>query len=374
MPDSSALSTAGKKEGQVLMVRNAAGGVEAHQWSVATRSWSKIGDVVGGVGSGTKKLHEGAEYDYVFDVDIADGVPPLKLPYNLAENPYTAALRFINKNDLPQSYLEQVVHFIEKNSETKQLGSNDEYVDPYTGASRYQAQQPSASSSSSAAGAAPSHARGAAAAYTQGINPDPFTQSAPVVAAPAASTSKAASTGKLLPQRDYLSFASINAVAVQTKVEAFSAELEAQSVSLAPPASSLSIWHTRFATAHTISFLFCLVPSLRSPTTRSTPSRSFSLSPPTRLLPSKAPSAPGHSRTAFPCSTFCASSRCVRRRCARHRLRSRRWRAPNGASHGLLRRRQRRAKVEMYAPCLPFERWRILGAVEMLAWWIAPKR
>lgn len=35
------------------------------------------------VGSGRKQLYEGKEYDYVFDVDIQEGVPPLKLPYNI---------------------------------------------------------------------------------------------------------------------------------------------------------------------------------------------------------------------------------------------------------------------------------------------------
>lgn len=53
-----------------------------HQWDSASRSWQKIGDVVDAVGSGRKQLYEGKEYDYVFDVDIQDGVPPLKLPYN----------------------------------------------------------------------------------------------------------------------------------------------------------------------------------------------------------------------------------------------------------------------------------------------------
>ena len=46
-------------------------------------SWQKIGEVVDAVGSGRKQLYEGKEYDYVFDVDIQDGVPPLKLPYNV---------------------------------------------------------------------------------------------------------------------------------------------------------------------------------------------------------------------------------------------------------------------------------------------------
>jgi phospholipase A-2-activating protein len=48
-----------------------------------SHQWQKIGEVVDAVGSGRKQLYEGKEYDYVFDVDIQDGVPPLKLPYNV---------------------------------------------------------------------------------------------------------------------------------------------------------------------------------------------------------------------------------------------------------------------------------------------------
>ncbi len=47
-----------------------------------TRKWQKVGEVVDAVGSNRKQLYQGKEYDYVFDVDIQDGVPPLKLPYN----------------------------------------------------------------------------------------------------------------------------------------------------------------------------------------------------------------------------------------------------------------------------------------------------
>lgn len=39
--------------------------------------------MVDAVKSGEKKMYKGKEYDYVFEVDIADGVPPLKLPYNV---------------------------------------------------------------------------------------------------------------------------------------------------------------------------------------------------------------------------------------------------------------------------------------------------
>lgn len=151
LPAPDALLQPGRKEGEVRMVRNGEL-VEAHQWSSAANQWEKIGEVVGGVGSGQKKLYQGKEYDYVFDVDIADGIPPLKLPYNATENPYNAAYKFLERNELPLTYVDQVVAFIEKNTEAVNLGSNNEFVDPYTGASSY---RPGASSASAPAAAAP---------------------------------------------------------------------------------------------------------------------------------------------------------------------------------------------------------------------------
>jgi hypothetical protein len=117
-----------------------------------SQTWKKIGDIVDAVGQGRKQLYQGKEYDYVFDVDIQDGVPPLKLPYNVTgesiswhflagqrvnqsiENPFMAAQRFLETNELPPSYVDQVVQFIEKNTGGVNLGSGgEEYVDPYTG-------------------------------------------------------------------------------------------------------------------------------------------------------------------------------------------------------------------------------------------------
>lgn len=80
------------------------------------------------------------EYDFVWNVDIEDGAPPLKLPYNRNEDPWVVAQSFIHNHDLPQSYLETVANFIINNSKTSAptpLPSNQGYVDPYTGAARY---------------------------------------------------------------------------------------------------------------------------------------------------------------------------------------------------------------------------------------------
>jgi phospholipase A-2-activating protein len=52
----------------------------------------------------------------VFDVDVAEGAPPLKLPMNKGDDPYDAAEIFLEKHQLPITYLEQVVEFIQQNT------------------------------------------------------------------------------------------------------------------------------------------------------------------------------------------------------------------------------------------------------------------
>jgi hypothetical protein len=85
LPSEEALTTRqGKKEGDVMMVKNSVtGNVDAYQWSSANSEWINVGQVVDAVGSGRKQLYEGKEYDYVFDVDVSEGMPPLKLPFNV---------------------------------------------------------------------------------------------------------------------------------------------------------------------------------------------------------------------------------------------------------------------------------------------------
>ncbi|KAI5451503.1 hypothetical protein NCC49_001806 [Naganishia albida] len=140
LPGMEALGRPGKKDGEVLMIKNN-GKVEAYQWSSAGTTWQQIGEVTDAVGSGRKQVYNGIEYDYVFDVDIAEGQPPLKLPYNVRDNPYAAAQKFLSNNELPMTYVDQVVKFIESNTGGAQLGaasSNAGFVDPFTGGSRYQ--------------------------------------------------------------------------------------------------------------------------------------------------------------------------------------------------------------------------------------------
>lgn len=95
--------------------------------------------------SGNKIDFNGKSYDFVFDVDIEDGKPPLKLPFNLSQNPYDAASRFIAANELPITYLEQVANFIVTNTQGHTVGAQQDTnqaalppgSDPWGSESRY---------------------------------------------------------------------------------------------------------------------------------------------------------------------------------------------------------------------------------------------
>ncbi|KAI0780583.1 phospholipase A-2-activating protein [Trametes elegans] len=230
LPGPEALTQPGKKPGEVKMIRRGES-VEAHQWDSASSSWQKIGDVVDAVGSGRKQLYQGREYDYVFNVDVQEGVPPLKLPYNASENPYAAAQRFLQNNDLPMSYLDQVVHFIEKNTAGATIGRpNEQFVDPYTGASRYQASRNTASSGASDfmdpfTGASRYRTPAAAASPPPAVSNDPWTGSSRYSsnATSPVSPPKPVTTSfvNVIPVRTPLSFRQAHVSAMQAKLYQF---------------------------------------------------------------------------------------------------------------------------------------------------------
>lgn len=113
------LQKPGKKEGQIVVVKSPTGVIEAHQFS--SNQWTKVGDVVSSSSSDNKVEFEGKKYDYVFDVDIEDGKPPLKLPVNITDNIYDVADKFLARYDLPQSYRDQIVNFIITNTQGMSL-------------------------------------------------------------------------------------------------------------------------------------------------------------------------------------------------------------------------------------------------------------
>lgn len=125
------------KEGQTKMIRQPNGKVMCYVFK--SGFWECVGDVMGAT-ENSKSLLDGKEYDFVFNVDIEDGAPPLKLGYNKTDDPWHAAQKFIHANDLPQVYLEQVANFIITNANITTLPSqtNDpNFADPFTGVGRY---------------------------------------------------------------------------------------------------------------------------------------------------------------------------------------------------------------------------------------------
>ena len=186
-------SKSGTKEGQVQMIQEADGSVSAHQWSQGSQSWMNVGTVVDAVGSSGKKTsYAGKDYDYVFDVDIEDGKPPLKLPYNLSQNPYEAATTFIQNNELPISYLDQVAAFITSNTQGATIGQPSQGPGP-SGSDPW-----------------------GAGAYRPGDNSN--------TSAPPPSQSMA-SRPKVLPQTTYLSIKTANLRTVRKKIEELNTQL-----------------------------------------------------------------------------------------------------------------------------------------------------
>ena len=196
----------GTKEGQVVMIRETDGSVTAHQWTQSSQQWLNVGTVVDAAGSSGKKIdYLGKDYDYVFDVDIEDGKPPIKLPYNLSQNPYEAATKFIEDNELPISYLDQVANFITTSTQGATIGQASQVpqnapagADPWGMENRYR----------------------------------PGDMSTPVPAAHPSLKSK------VLPQTQYLSIKTANLKTIQKKIEELNEQLIAEgskAVALNPP-------------------------------------------------------------------------------------------------------------------------------------------
>jgi phospholipase A-2-activating protein len=113
---------AGTKDGQIQMIKENDGSVSAYSWSNVKQAWDMVGTVVDSVGSGQKVNYKGKEYDYVFDVDIEDGKPALKLPYNVTQNPHEVATKWLQDHGLPLTYLEETANFIVRGTQGTALG------------------------------------------------------------------------------------------------------------------------------------------------------------------------------------------------------------------------------------------------------------
>ncbi|XP_065856759.1 uncharacterized protein [Euphorbia lathyris] len=143
LPGMDALQIPGTTDGQTKVVREGDNGV-AYAWNLREQKWDKIGEVIDGPDDGMKRpVLDGTEYDYVFDVDIGDGEPIRKLPYNRSDNPYSTADKWLLKENLPIAYRQQIVEFILQNSGQRDVALDSSFRDPFTGSSAYVPGQPS---------------------------------------------------------------------------------------------------------------------------------------------------------------------------------------------------------------------------------------
>ncbi|KAJ7334356.1 hypothetical protein OS493_014667 [Desmophyllum pertusum] len=143
LPGPEALLRPGDRSAQTKLIRRG-NLIECHQWNTMETRWDKVGEVVGSAGTEgaarqtNKTMFNGKEYDFVFDVEIQEGSPRMKLPYNLNDDPWMAAHEFLERNDLSQMFLDQVVDFILKNTKGVTIGQQaSSAADPFTGAGRY---------------------------------------------------------------------------------------------------------------------------------------------------------------------------------------------------------------------------------------------
>ncbi|KAF2076629.1 hypothetical protein CYY_002058 [Polysphondylium violaceum] len=230
----------GKKEGELKVVKNGTV-AEAHQWTDG--KWVKIGDVVdsNAAARGGKKELNGVEYDYVFDVDISEGVIH-KLGYNLGQNPWQVAHDWLNTNELNPEFVDQVAEFIIKNTDQSSANFSSDTnasLDPLTGGTRYVPGSSQTSSNSNNGGYVDPFTGGNR--YVPGTAPPQITSTPTPAPAPAPTQKSPPNISMLdsnayIPAASYKPFESPNSDALITKVVEFNAQLASN-----PDTSSVSL-------------------------------------------------------------------------------------------------------------------------------------
>ncbi|CAM9733037.1 unnamed protein product, partial [Scytosiphon promiscuus] len=106
-------ATRGKSEGQVQVFQRAGKAIAA-QWSAASSTWIEVGEVMGASEAGQV---DGESFDHVYPIEVegvGGAVRKLQIGYNNGQNPFVAAQDFIDKNELPQSYLNEIADHLTK--------------------------------------------------------------------------------------------------------------------------------------------------------------------------------------------------------------------------------------------------------------------
>ena len=137
-----ALTEPGRKEGQTLICKDADSGTPMlYQWSMASANWEKVGEVTGGSNDNSgatlgKRLYQGKEYDYLFDIDINGA--PLQLPFNRGDDPWMTAQKWMWDNGIDQDHLTSIAnHIMDNTPDNTVVNTSAVGADPLTGGSRY---------------------------------------------------------------------------------------------------------------------------------------------------------------------------------------------------------------------------------------------
>lgn len=118
--DSKILSEPGSFDGQVEVRTDKNGKSNAYIWKVAFQQWELLGEVITESPSHDKHMKRN---DYIFDIDVQDGVPPLKLTFSSGQNPASVAEEWLQTHMLPFSYKEKIVEFLLQNVQKKDISS-----------------------------------------------------------------------------------------------------------------------------------------------------------------------------------------------------------------------------------------------------------
>lgn len=110
----------GKRDGEVAVFNNN-GTAEAYIWHADTLMWERAGEVCGVNGAMTKKHYAGdyffpaGEYEYIFDVEIGDGLAR-KLPFNNTDNTLLVAEKFCTREGINREHVQMIMRFLEQNA------------------------------------------------------------------------------------------------------------------------------------------------------------------------------------------------------------------------------------------------------------------
>jgi len=116
--DSKVLSEPGSFEGQVQVCTDESGKSKAYIWKIASQQWELLGKVIT---ESPKNVRNLERTDYVFDIDVQDGVPPLKLTFRSGQDPASVAEEWLQTNMLPFSYKEKIIEFLLQNVQEKDI-------------------------------------------------------------------------------------------------------------------------------------------------------------------------------------------------------------------------------------------------------------